>query len=125
MGVLQTLGVGALPARATNLCVIESMKLSETLTLKLELPCPSETVPIWSVADVAICSLVVASDGYSAEVTASSTGSTTVDVRTNCDFGSGVREHHTTFDVAVDGADAAVPEVQQVEEPTSKYWKVS
>ena len=102
---------------------MNGMKITESTTLNLNLLRPSDTIPVWNVSDRSLCSLEVAEGGLSAVVTALAAGSAQVSVTSNCDFGSGTREHHTVFDIVIDN-DATVPvvEVQSVEEPKSPYW---
>ncbi len=92
------------------------MKITETTTLNLNLVRPSDTVPVWSVSDRSVCTLVVAEDGQSAQVTPAGQGSAHIDVRSNCDSGSGVCEHHTAFDIEV-GDEAVVTAPPVIETP--------
>lgn len=98
------------------------MKVNETITLTLDLPRPSDTVPIWTANDTSVCLVEPNDGGYSAKVTALANGVAEIDVRANCDLGSGTREHHVTFPIIVDGQEEVIVPVQSKEEPTSKYW---
>jgi len=103
------------------------MKINEQVTLTLSLPSPSDTTPIWSISDGTVVQLAVDPNGYSAVATALKAGEVTVGVVCNCDQGSGVCQHVSSFPLSVvlDGSEPVVVPVvveDNVEED-SPYWK--
>jgi hypothetical protein len=93
------------------------MRVNEKVTLNLNLPSPSETVPAWSLSDTTLASLNV-SGGYTATLTALKAGDVVVSVISNCDLGSGVTQHVKTFHINIDDVPAPFVPVEK-----SPYWK--
>lgn len=63
-------------------------------------------VPVWTVADPAVATLVINADGLSADVVSAGLGSTQVNVTADARFGPEVREISGVLDVQVSPAEA-------------------
>jgi len=63
-------------------------------------------VPVWTVADETIATLVVSSDGLTADVVAVDVGATQVNVTADARIGPEVKEIVGTLDVQVSGGEA-------------------
>lgn len=101
------------------------MKINEQVTLTLSLPSQSDTTPSWSVSDISVVSLTISDDGYSAVATALKTGEVTVCAISNCNQGSGVCQHVSSFPLSIesDGTEAISPVVEDTIEENTPYWK--
>ncbi len=74
-------------------------------------PANIDGAPTWSISDETIATVVPASDGLTAEVTALQMGSASVSVTADADLGAGVKTIAGFLDLVVVSAEAAVVEI--------------
>lgn len=90
------------------LILTDTQKVTVTFAAKtaLDRPARVDGIPQWSTSNPAVCTITPASDGLSAVLKATATGTSQISVTADADLGAGVRNITATGDVEVRPSEA-------------------